>query len=70
MFRFWWIAAAKGSMNRTNKEGESERPCLVPLCKVKLSDVISLVVTMAEGALYRILIQLIKNSLKPNFATY
>ena len=67
MLRIWWIAAAKGSMNITNKEGESGHPFRVPLCKVKLSNVIPLVVTLAEGALYRIFIQLINDSPKPNF---
>ena len=61
------MAIAKGSMKMVNKEGESGHPCLVPLCSVNLCDVRPLVVTVAEGEVYRILIQLINYSPKPNF---
>lgn len=43
------MAAASGSMNMVNKEGESGHPCLVPRCRVKLRDVSPLVMTVAEG---------------------
>lgn len=42
-------------------------PCLVPLCRVKRCDVVPLVVTVAVGVEYKIMIQLIKDSPKPNF---
>lgn len=61
------MAAAKGSMKMVNKEKESGHPCLVPLCSVRLCDVSPLVVTVAEGAMYKILIQLINDSPKPIF---
>lgn len=55
---------AKGSMKMVSKEGESGHPCLVPLCSVKLCDASPLLVAVAEGAVYRILIQLINDSSK------
>ncbi len=72
MSGFWRMAAAKGSMklvreSEKEREGESGHPCLVPLCSVKLCDVSPLVVTVAEGIVYKILIQLINDSPKPNF---
>ena len=62
---FWRIAAARGSMNIVNREGESGHPCLVPLCSVNGCEVSPLVITVAEGAVYRILTQLINDSPKP-----
>lgn len=59
------MAIAKGLMKMVNTEGESGHPCLVPLCSVNLCDVRPLVVIVAEGEVYRILIQLINDS--PNF---
>ena len=53
-------------MKMVNKEGESGHPCLVPLCSVKLCDIRPLVMTVAEGEVYKILIQLINDSPKPN----
>ena len=63
------MVAAKGSMNMINTSGESGHPCLVPRCNVMLCDVIPLVVTVAVGELYMILIQLMNDSPKPNFCT-
>jgi len=56
---FCLIAAAKGSMNIAKRSGESGHPCLVPLNSVKLCDVSPLVVTVADGDVYTILIQLL-----------
>lgn len=67
MLLFWRIAAARGSMKMINKKGESGQPCLVPLSSVKGGDVSLLVITVAEGAVYNILIQLKNDSPKPNF---
>lgn len=50
-----------------NRDGESGHPCLVPLCSAKLCDVSPFVVTVADGDVYKILIQLINDSPKPNF---
>ncbi len=50
------MAAANGSMKMVKSEGESGHPCLVPRCSVKLRDVSPLVMTVAEGDVYRILI--------------
>lgn len=44
---FWRIAAARGSMNIVNREGESGHPCLVPLCSVKGCEVGPFVITVA-----------------------
>ncbi len=51
-------------------EGESGAvvQSLVPRCSVKLRDVRPLVMTVAEGGLYRILIQLMNDSPKPNLS--
>lgn len=57
MLLFWQIAAARGSMKMVNKKGESGHPCLVPLCSVKGGDVSPLVITVVEGAVYKILTQ-------------
>lgn len=62
------MAAARGSIKMVNNEGESGHPCLVPRCSVKLRDVSPLVITVAEGEVYKILIQLINDSPKPNLS--
>ncbi len=67
MLLFWQMAAARGSMKIVDKKGESGHPCLVPLCSEKGGDVSPLVITVAEGAVYKILTQLINDSPKPNF---
>ncbi len=51
---FWWMAAANGLIKMMNNEGASGHPCLVPRCSVKLRDVSPLVITVAEGDVYRI----------------
>ena len=61
------MAAASGSMKMANKEGESGQPCLVPLCRVKRSDISPLVVILAIGDVYKILSQWINDSPKPIF---
>ena len=48
---FCCIAAANGSINNANNEGENGHPCLVPLWSVIGCDVIPLVVTAALGEL-------------------
>ncbi|XP_058648493.1 proton-associated sugar transporter A [Onychostoma macrolepis] len=45
---FWRMAAANGSIEMVNNEGESGHPCLVPRCSVKLRDVSPLVMTVTE----------------------
>ncbi len=67
MLLFWRMAAARGSMKIVNKNGQSGHPCIVPLCTEKGGDVSPLVITVAEGAVYKILTQLINYSPKPNF---
>ncbi len=62
------MAAANGSMKMVKSEGESGHPCLVPRCSVKLLDVSPLVMTVAKGDVYRILIQLMNDSPKPNLS--
>ena len=47
------IAIANGSMKMANNKGESGHPCLVPLSRMKLCDLIPFVVTVALGELYR-----------------
>ena len=44
---FYCIAAANGSINNANNDGESGHPCLVPLWSMKSSDALPLVVTAA-----------------------
>lgn len=50
------------------KSGERGQPCLVPLCKLKQSDVTLLVRTEALGAAYKIFIQEINVGPNPNFS--
>ncbi len=52
MLSFWWIAAARGSVNMANSDGESGHPCLVPLSNANGCDVTPLVVTVAMGDVY------------------
>lgn len=49
------------------RETNSEHPCLVPLCCVKLGDATLLKVTVALGKLYRVLIQSMNDSPNPFF---
>ena len=44
---FWRIAAASGSIKIAHSEGESEHSCLVPLWRVKLCEMMLLVMTAA-----------------------
>lgn len=67
MLLFCLIATASGSMNMANNEGQSGHPCLVPWCNVKLDDVIPFVVIVALGEVYRVCIQWVNPSPKPNF---
>ena len=60
---FCRIATAKASMNMANSDGESVHPCLVPLCKVNGFDIIPLVMTVAMGEEYSVLIQCKNDSL-------
>ena len=53
-------------MNSAKSEGESGHPCLVPLCSVNVGEVIPLVVTVALGEVYSMLIQWMNDSPKPN----
>lgn len=39
MLLLFLIAAARGSMNRAKSDGESEHPCRVLWCSVKLGEV-------------------------------
>lgn len=63
---FCRIAAARGSMKMAKREGERGHPCLVPWCSVKLCEVIPLVVIVALGDVYSVLIQWMNDSSKPN----
>lgn len=64
---FWQMAAAKGLINMVNNSGESGHPSsLVPLSKVKLCEVSSLVVIVAVRVMYNNLIQLMNETPKPN----
>lgn len=49
------IAAARGSINIANIDGESRQPCLVPLLRLKLGEIWSFVLTHDLGELYNIL---------------
>uniref|UniRef100_A0AAR2KG78 Uncharacterized protein n=1 Tax=Pygocentrus nattereri TaxID=42514 RepID=A0AAR2KG78_PYGNA len=66
MFTFCLIFAASGSMKMINIEGESGQPCLVPLCRLKLCEIRSFVLTRAFGELYNVSIQFIKDGPNPN----
>lgn len=59
------MSATNGSM----KMRESGHPCLVPVYSVKGCDVCPFVMTVAEGAVYSILIQLISDSQKQNLCS-
>ena len=63
---FWRIAAASGLMNMAKRDGESGHPCLVPWCKVKLGEVIPLVVIVALGEVYSVVIHWMNDSPNSN----
>ena len=63
-----YCSHSRGSIKMANNKGESGHPCLVPLCNSKLGDVSPLVMTVAIGELYSVLIQLINVSPNPNIS--
>ncbi len=54
------MAEASGSMKSTKSSDDNGHPCLVPLFRLNDLDISALVITDAEGVLYRVLIQLVK----------
>ena len=50
-----------------DSDGESGHPCLVPLCRGNGLDMVPFVITVAMGEEYRVLIQSMNDSPKPNF---
>lgn len=56
------MAAADCSLKMLKREEESGQPCLVPRCGENLCDVSPLVMTVAEGDVYNILIIFLNNS--------
>lgn len=52
-----------------NSDGESGHPCLVPLCRANGFDIIPMVMTVAMGEEYSVLIQCTNDSPKPNFCS-
>ncbi len=62
------VGSGSKSIAIANKSGERGQPCLVPLCKLKQSDVTLLVRTEALGAAYTIFIQEINVEPNPNFS--
>lgn len=64
---FCLMAEASGSMNSAKRSGDNGHPRLVPLFRMKDLDISPLVITDAEGELYRILIQLVKWGPKPKW---
>lgn len=49
-----WMAAARGTINRANANGESGNPCFVPQWSVKHCEIVPFVITVAVGELYKI----------------
>ena len=60
MLSFCLMAKASGSMKSAKSNGDNGRPCLVPVFRLDDLDNCPLVITDAEGVLYRILIQLME----------
>ncbi len=59
-------AAANGSIDIANNNGERGHPCLLPRCKGKYSEYTLFVHTEATGETYNNLIHEIKSAGKPN----
>lgn len=56
MLLLFLIVAMRGSVNKAKSDGESEHPCRVPWCSVKLGKVILFVVIVALGDVYSVCI--------------
>lgn len=59
LYTFYVIVLVDSCSKRFNVDGEKgRRECLVPLCSLKFDDVNPLIVTVALGKLYSVVIQL------------
>ena len=61
------ILFAKGSIHKTNNNGERLQPCLKPRCNLKGFDTKLFTITEDEMSLYKICIQFKKDRPKPAF---